>query len=123
MHRVDGQYINPKAACIAKDVERIIAERSQPLPDSLEPPSVNKNAIYVEVSARHDKGRVFGLGSMYSGSFAGSSFTSSPEVVFAPDPDIHAIRTETDTPRQEIADLRARNADSDKLAQDDERLA
>lgn len=73
-----GEYTDAKSRRIGEEVERRIALASQPLPDGTLPPPVDANEIYLEVTGGPTKKhRVFGLGSMYSGTPAAHPGSSS----------------------------------------------
>ncbi|KAH6778240.1 hypothetical protein C2S51_009552 [Perilla frutescens var. frutescens] len=108
MHRVDDDhYTDPKAARIAEEVDQIAAELSQPLPDGTDPPPIDRNAIYVQRAARSDKARVFGLGSLYSGTQMpggttshDSSSATSPSVI-ANLPEVRELTSQLQASRTE----------------------
>ncbi|KAH6783195.1 hypothetical protein C2S52_008154 [Perilla frutescens var. hirtella] len=135
MHRVDDEhYTDPKVARIAEEVDQIVADLSQPLPDGIDPPPVDRNAIYVQRAARSDKGRVFGLGSLYfgtqlpAGTTSHDSSATSPSVV-ANLPGVRELTSQLQVSRmeqekllQKIQDLEARQMESDALQAETARL-
>lgn len=72
-HYEDGEYTDVKSRRIGEEIERRIALASQPLPDGTQPPPVDVNEIYLEVtSGPSKKNRTFEIGSLYKASHVSS---------------------------------------------------